>query len=96
MQQHSIKIPEDADVAYNYSYANKVKKIYVLSEQQKQLTLGQLAIVVIENNNFLVPAKIAERIEERLPNVVIRAPLESVPEEDDPYANYQIPDDLMW
>jgi uncharacterized protein len=98
VEQHKVDISTDAEIAYNFTYANKVKKIYVLKEQQKQLTLGQLAIVVLTKETFLIPDKIAERIQKRMPEVVVRADLESVPvsEESDPYADYQIPDDLMW
>jgi len=98
VEQHKVDVPADADIAYNFTHANKVKKIYVLKEQQKQLTLGQLAIVVLTNVTSLVPDKIAERIQKRMPELVVRVDLESIPdsEESDPYADYQIPDDLMW
>jgi uncharacterized protein len=98
VEQHKVAIPADADIAYNFTFANKVKKIYVLNEQQKQLTLGQLAIVVLTKVTFLIPDKIAEKIQKRMPEVVVRVDVESVStsEENDPYADYQIPDDLMW
>jgi uncharacterized protein len=98
VEQHKVAIPADADIAYNFTHANKVKKIYVLKEQQKQLTLGQLAIVVLTKVTFLIPDKIAERIQKRMPELVVRVASESVSvlNEDDPYADYQIPDDLMW
>ncbi len=95
-QQHSIAVADDADVAYNFTYNNKVKKIYVTSELQKQLTLGQLAIVVLGEKNTLVPDKIAEKIENRLPEKVVRVQSDEMSDKDDPYADYQIPDDLMW
>jgi len=96
VQQHSIEIPKEAELAYNFSVENKVKKIYVTAEQQKQLTLGQLAIATIEQTYLLIPDKIAERIESRLPEMVIRTQVEVQSDGDDPYADYQIPDDLMW
>jgi len=100
IQQHTVVIPKQADVAYNFTHRNKVKKIYVTSEQQQQLTLGQLAIATIGERHLLIPDKIAEKIEARLPNSVIRIRPEINYSEtianDDPYANYEIPDDLMW
>ena len=96
VQQHKIVIPADSEIAYNFNHANKIKKIHVSAEQQRQLTLGQIAIVVIANDNALLPDKIAEKIEARLPDMVVRVLSESLPEEKDPYADYQIPDDLMW
>ncbi|MBL1319680.1 MAG: DUF2058 domain-containing protein [Methylophaga sp.] len=96
VQQHSVAIPEDADTAYNFSHNNKIKKFYVTTEQQQQLTLGQLAIVVLGEKHTLVPDKIAEKIENRLPEKVVRVQSDEASDKDDPYADYQIPDDLMW
>lgn len=96
IQQHSVVIPKEADVAYNFTHDKKVKKIYISSEQQKQLTLGQLAVATLDNKNTLIPDKIAEKIQARLPSSVIRIQSEVISNENDPYADYQIPDDLMW
>ena len=95
-QQHSVSVADDADVAYNFTHDKKVKKLYVTAELQKQLTLGQLAIVVLGGKNTLVPDKIAEKIENRLPEKVVRVQSDEASDKDDPYADYQIPDDLMW
>ncbi|RKZ81219.1 MAG: DUF2058 domain-containing protein [Gammaproteobacteria bacterium] len=96
VQQHTVDIPKDADVSYNFEHNNKIKKLFITSEQQKQLILGQLAIVVSGESHALIPDKIAEKIESRLPDIVIRSQEEHDSDEDDPYADYQIPDDLMW
>ena len=96
VQQHSVAIPEDADTAYNFSYNNKIKKLFVTTEQQQQLTRGQLAIAVLGEKSTLIPDKIAEMIENRLPDKVVRVQSDETSDKDDPYADYQIPDDLMW
>ncbi|MFT7414105.1 MAG: hypothetical protein ACI9FO_000762 [Methylophagaceae bacterium] len=100
IQQYTVAIPKEADVAYNFTHKNKVKKVYVSSEQQKQLTLGQLAIATIGERHLLVPDKIAEKIELRLASSIIRIHPEinasQTISNDDPYADYEIPDDLMW
>jgi uncharacterized protein YaiL (DUF2058 family) len=96
VQQHSVSVADDADVAYNFTQNNKVKRLYVTAELRKQLTLGQLAIVVLGEKSILVPDKIAEKIENRLPEMVVRVQSDEVSDENDPYADYQIPDDLMW
>lgn len=96
IQQHNVAIPKEADIAYNFTHDKKVKKIYITSEQQQQLTLGQLAITCLGEHHTLIPDKIAEKIEARLPSSVIRIQSDIISSEDDPYADYQIPDDLMW
>lgn len=94
--QQQQPVPEDAEQAYNYVYANKVKTLYVTPEQHAQLGRGQLAIAALEDKFYLIPDKFAAKIEERLPEYVIRVQPEEEPDEDDPYADYKIPDDLMW
>lgn len=100
IQQHIVEMPKDADVAYNFTHQNKVKKIYVTNDQRQQLTLGQLAITAIGERHLLIPDKIAEKIEMRSPSSVIRIQPEinasDTVSSDDPYADYEIPDDLMW
>ena len=45
----------------------------------------------------LVPKVVADKIAERNPDIVVRVKkADTVPAEDDPYADYKIPDDLMW
>jgi len=96
VQQHQIEFSKEAELAYNFNFENKIKTIYVTSEQQQQLTLGQLAIVNVAQKYCLVPDKIAEKIEIRLPDAVLRIHVENKSDDKDPYADYQIPDDLMW
>ena len=90
---------EDDNVAYSFTYNKKVKNIHVSAEQQKRLALGQICIVALPNERFeLVPKVVAEKIAQRDEAYVIQN-VEQTSEtltQDDPYADYQIPDDLMW
>ena len=94
--QQQLTWPNDAEVAYNFAYDKKVKTLYVTEELQGQLIRGQVSIAVLNEKFYLIPDKFAEKIEQRLPNYVIRIQPEEEPDEDDPYADYKIPDDLMW
>ena len=76
-----------------------MKKIYVTDEQQKQLTRDQIVIISMGNEAFeLVPKAVAEKIAERDSKLVVKNTNTSANEtdKDDPYADYQIPDDLTW
>lgn len=85
------------DIAYNFTFGKKIKKLYVSAEIQKHLIAGRLIIVVIDDQAELVPRAVAEKIAERDPAlVVMQTQAAQAVEEDDPYADYQIPDDLMW
>lgn len=96
ISQQQLSVPEDAEVSYNFAYDKKVKTLYVTEELQGQLIRGQVAIAVLDEKFYLIPDKFAEKIEQRLPEFVIRIQPEEEPDEDDPYADYKIPDDLMW
>ena len=96
VDKHRIESPKDSELAYNFSHNNKVKKLYISESQQKELTQGYLAIVAVGESYALIPDKIAQRIENRLPESVIRTQAEERLDENDPYADYEIPDDLMW
>jgi len=72
--------------------------MYVTSELQSQLSRGQLAIAKLDDEYVLVPGKIAQKIRQREETIILLLNDNKAPEiiEDDPYADYQIPDDLMW
>jgi len=99
IEMNSIK--EEGDIAYNFKAGTKVKKIYVSQAIQDRLACGTLAIAAISINDMtfhVIPVPVAEKIQQRKPEHLIAIAEKSadVPAEDDPYAEYQIPDDLMW
>ena len=88
--------PSDDDVPFNFQNKDKIKRIYVSPETHKQISAGRL-VIVNDNGVFeLVPPAIAEKIRQRNPSLVIDLPKDDEPAADDPYADYQVPDDLMW
>lgn len=87
------------DVPFQFTDDKKVKKLYVKPAQQSQLANGQVAIVRLGEGYELVPTVVAEKIRQRDEATVVLLNTRKAPEavdEDDPYAAYQIPDDLMW
>lgn len=89
----------DGETAYNFTYKKKVKTVYVTVDQQKQLTRGQIAIVILDAERFeLVPNVVAEKIAQRDKKYVVAIDVkeDETVAADDPYADYQIPDDLVW
>ena len=91
----------DGELPYNFKDGTKIKKIFITQELQNQLTKGTLAIAKLGNSYELIPAKIAEKIAERDKEAIIQIATDgssntSEDHDDDPYADYKIPDDLMW
>jgi len=89
---------ENADIAYNFTDGTVIQKIYVGSETQAQLSKGKLVIVKLDDSYKVIPAVVANKIALRDDSYLVhKASNESnEPDEDDPYADYKIPDDLMW
>jgi hypothetical protein len=85
------------DVAYNFTHVNKIDRVYVSAAVQAHLVAGRLAIVCLGGTTELVPSVIADKIAERDASLVVRVNKASAEiNADDPYAAFQIPDDLMW
>jgi uncharacterized protein len=85
----------DGDTPYNFVDNKKVKKLYVTEQQHGQLSRGQLAIASFQKSYQLIPAVVAHKIAERDAGCVFIADNDNA-SEDDEYADYKIPDDLMW
>ncbi|WP_057832267.1 DUF2058 domain-containing protein [Colwellia sp. TT2012] len=84
---------------YNYTFNNKVKKLSLNTITHKALVNGRLALCGLNEITYLVTSETAAKVAELDHTMVLvqndkLATEES--DEDDPYADYQIPDDLMW
>ena len=85
------------DIPYNFTHDNKIKRVYVSAEVRAHLVAGHLVIVCQGGTTELVPRVIADKIAERDPSLVVRVNKTGTgTAEDDPYAAFQVPDDLMW
>lgn len=89
---------QGGDTPYQFADGKKIKKIHVTPTLQQQLVRGQLAIARLGESYELVPAAVAQKISQRSDHaiVLLNSSTDDGPAEDDPYADYQIPDDLMW
>jgi len=97
IETHRVQ-DQEGDVAYNFTDANTIKRIHVSEQASKLLTVGSLAIAKLGERYELVPKPIAIKIQQRDAQCIIIADqnTESEQVENDPYADYQVPDDLMW
>ena len=88
---------DDGETAYNFEDENKIKHIYVTDDLRNRIVNGRLAIVRLDTSYSLVPTVVAEKIMQRDASYIVLIN-ESVQasDEDDEYADYKVPDDLMW
>ena len=87
------------DFSYNFTYTNLVKRLDVTEQIHKSIIKGTLAICVFAEQFFIIPTTIATRLAELDPQVIAvlnEQQSDEQVDEDDPYADFAIPDDLMW
>ena len=97
MVQQNRQSKGNGDIAYNFTYDKKVERFYVSAAVQAHLVAGRLVIICLGDARELVPRVIADKIAERDASIVVRVNKTSTEiDADDPYAAFQIPDDLMW
>lgn len=100
IQQHEQNA--DGEIRFNFAdpRTNKVKAIYVNAAMQQHLANGKLAICALNDSYVVVPKTIADKVAERFADAVVfvasAEQQEAAKDEDDPYKDYPIPDDLMW
>ncbi len=88
----------EGDIAYNFTDEKLVKKLYISETLHKDLSEGRLAIAKLEGQYEIIPHGVAEKISEKAPEMILvhNVKQDTESDEDDPYAEFQIPDDLMW
>ncbi|MGJ8694241.1 MAG: DUF2058 domain-containing protein [Thalassotalea sp.] len=98
LQHHNVKRYQ-GELEYNYTFGSKIKKLLVDGQTQKALINGRLALCGVADQTYVVTAETASKIA-TIDESVILLKNDKVADEaieaDDPYAEYQIPDDLMW
>ncbi len=89
---------KEGDIKYNFTDGNFVKFLYVDTLVRDQLAKGILSIARYEDGHVVIPGVVAKKIAMRDAETIIdtKTVEEEVSAEDDPYADYVVPDDLMW
>ncbi|HED18229.1 MAG TPA: DUF2058 domain-containing protein [Gammaproteobacteria bacterium] len=91
-------LPRDGgEVGYNFQDGAAIKKLFASQDIHDKLTRGLLAIVRFDGGYEVIPSVVAEKIKLRDESCIV-SKAATLPEDsgDDPYADYKVPDDLMW
>lgn len=92
-----IKRSDECEIIYNFEHRKKINRIYINTDMKQRIIEGKLGIARIEGRYELIPKLIAERIQQRNEKrVILFEAKEETVDENDPYAEFQVPDDLMW
>ncbi|NCN44845.1 MAG: DUF2058 domain-containing protein [Piscirickettsiaceae bacterium CG_4_9_14_3_um_filter_43_564] len=99
IQTHQIK-GYHGDIAYNFADGTQVKTLHVNPNIHKKLSADQLRIARFESDYVLVSRDAATKISQRDESVlipIVKDDHEGLSQADkDYYAQFEIPDDLIW
>ncbi len=96
--EHAQQRVQEGEQSFHYTHGTTVKTLLLDADQHRHLTRGLLAVAALDNKGVLIPAKAAEKLQQRCAELLLawHKGEDDAPDENDPYADYQIPDDLMW
>ncbi len=98
LTHHQLKNVE-GEHEYNYTFASKIKRIPLDEQTYNALVKGRLALCGLDEVTYLVTSETADKLVSLAPDIILvknDKVLSDEVEADDPYADYQIPDDIMW
>ncbi|MBW3694919.1 DUF2058 domain-containing protein [Vibrio sp. T187] len=89
---------KNGEIKYNFTDGTLVKYLYVEEMTQKQLSNGILSIARQDDGYVVIPTSVANKIAMRDEESIVDTQTSTSDEldEDDPYKDFVIPDDLMW
>lgn len=104
IEQHRVPKLADGEELYNFVDGKRIRRIPVDRAMREKLVAGTWVLVRCDGRYEIVPADIGQRIRERDPHAAVTPAAggstgEAVAggsDEEDPYRDYKVPDDLMW
>ncbi|ENV07724.1 hypothetical protein F966_03581 [Acinetobacter higginsii] len=99
IKHHKVKEIE-GDVTYQFIDEGKIKKVYLSQQVYNALVSGSLVIAKDQDCYAYLPKALAEKIDQKMQGFILinnnTEKNDQTTDEEDPYAAYVIPDDLMW
>ncbi|WAU72235.1 MULTISPECIES: DUF2058 domain-containing protein [unclassified Acinetobacter] len=99
IKQHKI-LQTEGDVTYQFIDEGKIKKVYLSQQVYNALVTGSLVIAKDQDKYAYLPKALAEKIDQKMQGFILvnnnTEKNDQATDEEDPYAAYVIPDDLMW
>lgn len=96
IEQHAL-VPRGEE-PYRFEHAGAIRSIHIDAAGRRQLAAGALVIACSEQRYVLLPAAIGDRIVERGGELAVdhRGSSSGEAEMDPHYAQFVVPDDLVW
>lgn len=103
IEQHRVPKITESEELYNFVDGKRIRRLPVDRPMREKLIAGTWVIVRCDGRYEIVPSDIAARIVERDPHAGLRPPEAAAvaagapaSDEEDPYRDHKVPDDLMW
>jgi len=94
------RIEERGETEFSFSVDSVIRTLQLTDTHRRQLISGKLAIAKLGEGYEVVPRQVAEKIEERDSQVIVlkndSTAATDGDDTDDEYADFKVPDDLMW
>lgn len=95
------RLQADGDSDYRFADGNAIRSLLVTSAMRKQLAKGLLVIARLDDNYAVIPRVAADKVASRDPAMIVldhaRGDSSSSASSDDAfYAQFVVPDDLVW
>lgn len=98
------KVPRSGESEYRFSADGAIRSLLVNEDLRRKLSSGALVIARIDERYELLPRAAAEKVRERDASLIVldhgqpagSEPAASSSEDDAYYAQFQVPDDLVW
>ncbi len=97
VEQNKLPKKLESEDRFNFVAGKKLRFILVDAAMREGLNNGSLFIIRYDGKSEVVPAAIAEKIRERDERAVVKLNSgETAVDENDPYKDFVVPDDLKW
>jgi uncharacterized protein len=95
------KLPRNGEIEYRFVVDGKIRSLLVDPTQRTQLAKGALVIARHEQSFELIPRAAAAKVRERDPAMIVLDHNDAYAagtreDDDDPYRQFKVPDDLIW
>ena len=97
VEQNKLPKKLESEDRFNFVAGKKLRFILVDAAMREGLNKGTLFIIRYDGKSEVVPAEIAEKIRARDERAVVKLGSgETAVDENDPYKDFVVPDDLKW
>ena len=98
------KLPRSGESEYRFNADGAIRTVLVNEDLRKKLSSGALVVARIDQSYELLPRAAADKVRERDPGLIVldhghqasSEPATASAEEDAYYAQFKVPDDLVW